>query len=119
MKLKYLLSLAGLVSLIIVGVAIAAPDYASYDVDYEFGNDSKGQFIWRQNCRLVCHDGEHGDGPMLSPMDKLMADWETIAQHVGEIKCLDKWPDTLSEDDLSDIFSYLYNGAADSPTPVS
>lgn len=119
MKPNCKLLLAGLVSLIFVGAGIAAPDYASYEVDYEFGNDSKGQYIWRQNCRLVCHDGEHGNGPMLSPMDKLMEDWEVIANNVGSIKCLADWPDTLSEDDLSDIFSYLYNGAADSPTPVT
>lgn len=117
MKLKRFLLLTGSVILLYAGTCVAA-DYRSVVLDLE-SNDSRGQFLYRQNCRNACHDGEHGTGQKRSPMDLLMADWEKISENIKDIACIDQWPDGLSDEDLSDIFSYLHSGAADSPTPVS
>lgn len=114
-SLSLLLSMLGVVALASYGVAA---NYASYTIDVE-SNDSRGQFLYRQHCRTACHDGEHGDGPTLSPMNKLMEEWVNISENVGDIPCLSKWPQDISNDDMNDIFSYLYMGAADSPSPVT
>ncbi len=100
-----------------VGTPLAA-DFAGMTVDLE-GNDSKGKFLYRTNCRVACHDGEHGDGKARSPMDLMQSEWETIAQNIAKIPCLDKWPANFTEEDVNDVFSYLYGGASDSPTPTS
>ncbi len=118
MKAPRLLLLATLGVVAYVGTSIAAIDYRGVKIDLE-ANDSRGQLLYRKNCRTLCHDGEHGNGKSRSPMDLLMADWEKIAANVAKIPCIDKWPAGLTEEDLSDIFSYLHAGAADSPTPVS
>ena len=117
MKIPRLLLLASLWLTIFVGTSIAA-DYRNTQIDLE-SNDSRGQLLYRKNCRSACHDGEHGNGKARSPLDLLMADWEKLANNIAKLPCIDQWPAGLSEDDLSDIFSYLYAGAADSPTPVS
>lgn len=95
----------------------AAADYSKFAVDLE-GNGFRGQVLYRKNCRTACHDGS-GTTKALSPIDKTQDEWQAKAQDLAKLPCIAKWPANLSESDISDIFSYLYGGASDSPTPTS
>ena len=93
-------------------------DYRDVQIDLD-ANVSRGQLVYRKSCRKVCHDGTAGTGKAISPKEFSMAEWEKFAKNIAKLPCIDEWRKGLSEDDLSDIFSYLYSGASDSPTPVT
>ncbi len=80
------------------------------------GNEKKGKYLYRKNCR-TCHiDG--GSAMVLSPNTKTQAQWDRAFQKRERLKCADEW-DKLSDKDIEDILSYLYNHAFDSPTPAT
>ena len=58
--------------------------------------------------------------PQISPNTKTQAQWEKIfdKKEYEEFGCKEEW-DKLSEKDLLDIYTYLYEHASDSPNPVS
>lgn len=116
MRMTRVLALAAVATLCLVGSGIAA-DYSTFAVDLE-SNENRGQVQYRKNCRSACHDGSK-EIKALSPMDKMQDEWKAHAENLAKLPCIAKWPDNMTEADLSDIFSYLYGGAADSPTPTS
>jgi len=89
----------------IVGIALASKPE---------GNFRKGKFLYRKSCRS-CHDGAQAKD--LSPADKTQAQWVELYNDTGQIPCSDKW-DGVTEQDLTDIFTYMHDFAKDSPTPA-
>ena len=101
-----LISLAVLVIFIMItaGFALAA----------DKGNARKGKYLFRKNCRS-CHV-EGGKAKDLSPIDHKQAEWEAIFAK-AEFPCKADWPE-MSETDLNDIYTYMYEHASDSPSPA-
>lgn len=77
------------------------------------GNTRKGKFLYRKNCRS-CHGVSASD---LSPSSKKQAEWLKVYSAQGAVPCSKDWP-TLSEQEKNDIFAYLHEFGADSPTPA-
>ena len=80
------------------------------------GNYRKGKYLYRQSCRS-CHDGS--GAKELSPLTKTQADWQKTfdAANRDKIKCKAEWA-KRSDQDLNDIYTYLWKHAKDSPTPA-
>jgi cytochrome c5 len=81
------------------------------------GNARKGKHLFRNSCR-ECHKEEATATP-LSPDSKTQAQWERAFEQESyeELECKDEWT-KHSEEDLEDIFTYLYEHAYDSPSPA-
>ena len=79
------------------------------------GNDRKGKYIFRKNCRS-CHDGSSAES--LSPNSKTQAQWERTFEKMERLKCVDEWK-KIEQKDLNDVFTYLYNHGYDSPQPAT
>jgi len=77
------------------------------------GNGRKGKFLYRKSCR-GCHNG--ATAADLSPADRTQAEWQATFSDMGKIKCSGDW--TLSDEDINDIYTYLYEFAKDSPSPA-
>ncbi|WP_027368063.1 c-type cytochrome [Desulfocurvibacter africanus] len=80
----------------------------------EGGNARKGKYLYRKNCR-TCHGTTASD---LSPMSKTQAEWTKVFAKPETIPCNKEWKATVNGQDLTDINSYLYDYAKDSPTPA-
>jgi hypothetical protein len=93
-----------------VGIGMAA----------EKGNKRKGKYTYRKVYK-ACHERGEVDSakPHISPDTKTQAQWKRVfdKKEFDEFCCKQEW-DKLSEKDLLDIFSYLHDHAADSPTPA-
>jgi len=84
------------------------------------GNKRKGKYTYRNVYKACAERGQvESKTPVLSPGDKTMAQWERVFEKKNfEIfKCAQEF-NALSETDLQDIYAYLYNYAADSPSPA-
>lgn len=80
------------------------------------GNGRKGKFLYRKHCRS-CHGVTASD---LSPASLKQAEWEQMFSKYKEtVPCYPEWKDSVSEKDLNDIYTYLYEYAKDSPTPAT
>ena len=81
------------------------------------GNGRKGKYVFRKNCR-TCHV-EDGSAVELSPISKTQADWDAaFAEGAFEaLACKDEWS-KQSDKDLLDIYTYMYDHAFDSPSPL-
>lgn len=86
-----------------MGVAFAQGD----------GNARKGKYLYRKHCRS-CHGETASD---LSPASKVQADWKAIFADTSTIPCNKDWP-SVSDQDINDIYTYLYDFAKDSPSPA-
>ncbi len=108
MAKKYLLTaLAIVLALSFVTVSMAT----------DKGNGRKGKYLFRKSCRS-CHQ-EGSSAKELSPISKTQSDWEKIFaqdQYKG-LDCVTEW-EKRSEKDLLDIFTYMYDHAFDSPSPL-
>lgn len=108
MKKMIIMSMAAVIFASQIGLALAMFD----------GNSRKGRFLFRQECR-PCHM-ENPIGPVpahyLGPDAKRQAEWAQVFEGRTELPCYEHWQGVTAED-LNDIFTYLYDGAADSPTP--
>jgi mono/diheme cytochrome c family protein len=102
------------VTLILALMMVAGTVGAALALDGE-GNSRKGKYLYRKNCRS-CHS-EGQPAPDLSPIDHTQAQWKKLFANYQEFPCYDEWKD-LSEADLNDIYSYLYQHAKDSPSPA-
>lgn len=80
----------------------------------EGGNARKGKYLYRKSCR-TCHGVTASD---LSPMSKTQAEWTKVFAKPEAIPCNKDWKATVTGQDLTDINSYLYDYAKDSPTPA-
>ena len=79
------------------------------------GNDRKGKYVYRKNCRS-CHDGSSAKA--LSPNSKTQAQWQRTFEKYDRLKCADQWK-KQSPEELNDIYTYLYNHGYDSPQPAT
>ncbi len=78
----------------------------------EGGNSRKGKHLFKKNCK-TCHD-TGGEGGALTPLAKTMSQWDRFFKkqdHPGDLF------KSMSEKDLKDINQFLYDHAADSPSP--
>ena len=101
-----------LLTLIGFAVVMAGTGFA----EQKEGNENKGKYLFRKNCRSCHIDG--GSAKVLSPNTKTQAQWERTFKNHERLDCAEQW-NKLSETDLQDILSYLYNHAFDSPTPAT
>ena len=83
---------------------------------FEQGNERKGKYLFRKNCRS-CHQEGQSATP-LNPTSKTQAQWERAFQRFERLECADEWK-PLSEAERNDILTYLYNHAFDSPSPAT
>lgn len=79
------------------------------------GNDRKGKYVFRKNCRS-CHDGTKASS--LSPNSKTQAQWQRTFEKYERLECVAEWKKN-SDSDLKDIYTYLYNHGYDSPQPAT
>lgn len=78
------------------------------------GNPKKGKYLYKKNCKS-CHS-EGSAGGELTPMSKTMSQWDRVFKRGKHEGGMDAW-ENLSEQDLKDINQFLYDHAADSPSP--
>ncbi len=86
----------------------------------EKGNPRKGKHTYRNVYKSCNKRGEVGSiKPLLSPNSKTRAQWKRTFEKkdFDQFKCKEDWS-KLSDKDLNDIFTYLYDHAVDSPSPA-
>jgi hypothetical protein len=86
----------------------------------EKGNKRKGKYTYRKVYKACMERGEvDSEKPPISPDAKTQAQWTRVFEKKDfeEFGCEPEW-EALSEKDLSDIYTYLHDHAADSPTPA-
>ena len=84
------------------------------------GNKRKGKYTYRKVYKACNARGEVDTPvPSISPADKTQAEWADIFENgkLDEFGCQEEWS-ALSDTEMSDIYSYLYEHASDSPTPA-
>lgn len=108
---KILLVLAAIVFLFTtVGISLAL----------EKGNKRKGKYSYRKVYNACFERGEvESKTPPISPADKTMTEWTTIfeSKDMKEFGCKEEWSQ-VSDEAMTDIYTYMYDHAADSPTPA-
>ena len=86
----------------------------------EQGNKRKGKYTYRKVYKSCSQRGEvDNTKPPLNPSDKTQAEWEALfdSRDFTAFGCLEEWGN-LSDAEITDIFTYLYAHASDSPTPL-
>ena len=86
----------------------------------EKGNKRKGKYSYRKVYKACFERGEvESKTPPISPADKTMTEWTTIfeSKNLKQFGCEEEWGQ-LSDEALTDIYTYLHDHAADSPTPA-
>lgn len=86
----------------------------------EKGNKRKGKYTYRKVYKACMERGEvDSPKPPISPDAKTQAQWTRTFEKKDfeDFACQPEW-DALSETDLADIYTYLHDHAADSPTPA-
>ena len=86
----------------------------------ERGNKRKGKYTYRKVYKACMQRGEvDSPKPPVSPDTKTQAQWTQTfdSQDFAQFGCQPEWA-SLSEKDLSDIYTYLHDHASDSPTPA-
>jgi len=83
---------------------------------FEPGNERKGKYMFRKNCRECHKDG--ASATPLGPNNKTQAQWERAFNKYERFDCVEEWK-KVSESDRTDILTYLYNHAVDSPSPAT
>ena len=86
----------------------------------EKGNKRKGKYTYRKVYKACMERGEvDSPKPPVSPDAKTQAQWtRTFEKKDFEaFGCKQEW-DALSNTDQVDIYTYLHDHAADSPTPA-
>lgn len=81
------------------------------------GNETKGKFYYKQTCKQ-CHV-KGGAGGELTPLSKTQAQWKAVfakGKHPKDNQPLLK-VEGMDDEKLNDIYTFLYNHAADSPQP--
>jgi len=83
---------------------------------FEQGNDRKGKYLFRKNCRSCHQDG--ATATPLNPNSKTQAQWERAFERYERLECADQWK-ALGDSDRTDILTYLHGHAFDSPSPAT
>lgn len=86
----------------------------------EDGNARKGKYTYRKIYK-ACHErgAVESAKPSISPDSKTQAQWKRIfdKKKFEDFGCAEEWA-KLSEKDLLNVFTYLHDHAADSPSPA-
>jgi hypothetical protein len=86
----------------------------------EEGNKRKGKYTYRKVYKSCFERGEaESKVPHISPDAKTQAQWTEVfeSKDFEQFKCQEEWSN-LDQTAINDIYAYLYNFAADSPTPA-
>jgi len=86
----------------------------------EKGNERKGKYTYRKIYKTCMERGGVDSAkPPVSPDEKTQAQWTRLfdKKDFGDMKCAEEWS-KLEEGDLMDIYAYLHDHAADSPSPA-
>ena len=86
----------------------------------EMGNKRKGKYTYRKVYKACMTRGEvDSPKPVVNPDAHTQAEWTTIFEKkdFAKFQCASEW-EALSNEQLTDIYTYLYSFAADSPTPA-
>ena len=86
----------------------------------EKGNKRKGKYTYRKVYKACFERGEvDSKTPPISPADKTQKEWNTIfeSKNYQEFGCQQEW-EGLSDQAITDIYTYMHDHAADSPTPA-
>ena len=108
---KTIISLTALIFLFVSAGIVLALDK---------GNNRKGKYTYRKVYKACMARGEVDSAkPPISPDTKTQAQWTRLfkKKDFEDFGCKQEW-DNLSEKDLMDIYAYLHDHAADSPTPA-
>ena len=86
----------------------------------ELGNKRKGKYTYRKVYKACQQRGEvETSKPPINPDAHTQAEWKQLfsSKQFDEFGCSEEW-EQLSDKDLTDIYTYLYSHASDSPTPA-
>ena len=86
----------------------------------ETGNKRKGKYTYRKVYKACFERGGIDSAkPPVNPDAKTQAQWTRLfdKKEFEEFGCADEWSQ-LNEEQLLDIYTYLHDHAADSPTPA-
>jgi hypothetical protein len=86
----------------------------------EKGNKRKGKYTYRKVYQACFERGAvDSKVPPISPSDKSQAEWEAIftKKDYSQFGCEEEWSN-LDDTQVTDIYTYLYEHASDSPTPA-
>lgn len=86
----------------------------------EEGNKRKGKYTYRKVYKACFERGQvESKIPHISPDTKTQAQWTTVFESgdFEQFGCQEDWSE-LSQEEINDIYAYLFNFAADSPTPA-
>ena len=108
-------SLFVLVMTLIIGFCFVGTSLAM-----DMGNKRKGKYTYRKVYKSCYQRGEaEQPKPHLNPDAKTQAEWTEVFENrnFNDFGCQDEWTE-LSDEDISDIYTYLHAHASDSPTPL-
>lgn len=86
----------------------------------EKGNDRKGKYTYRKIYKACMERGEVDSAkPPVSPDEKTQAQWTRLFEKKDfeDLGCAVEW-NKMDEKDLMNIYAYLHDHAADSPSPA-
>ncbi len=86
----------------------------------EKGNERKGKYTYRNVYKACFERGAvQSQKPALNPDAKTQDQWTRVfeGKDYEQFGCQQEWG-ALSEEDMADIYAYLYEHAADSPAPA-
>jgi len=104
----------------IILAILMSVSFAGLSFALEQGNKRKGKYTYRKVYKACFNRGEvTSQKPPVNPDAHTQAEWETLFtdRSFNEFGCEEEWG-ALNEKDLTDIFTYLYAHASDSPTPA-
>ena len=110
MKKMMISTLAMMLAISFIGSAMAM----------ERGNKRKGKYTYRKVYKACFERGEvQSKKPPISPDTKTQAEWTQTfdTKAFEQFGCKEEWAQ-LGDKELSDIYTYLHDHAADSPTPA-
>ena len=84
------------------------------------GNKRKGKYTYRKVYKACFESGAvDSKTPPINPADKTQAEWDAVftSKDYAQFGCEEEWAN-LNETQVTDIYTYLYEHAADSPTPA-
>ena len=93
---------------------------AGLSLAIEKGNKRKGKYTYRKVYKACFERGEvDSKTPPISPADKTMEEWTALfeSKDFKQFGCQEEWSQ-LSDQSVTDIYTYMHDHAADSPTPA-
>ena len=84
------------------------------------GNKRKGKYTYRK-LYSACYERGAAESktPPISPADKTQAEWTAMfeSKDFSQFGCQEEWQ-KLSQEDVTDIYTYMHDHAFDSPSPA-